>query len=236
MSIYPICLLLLMLVLYVLCGTYIFPKFIESSNISPSDIPPMVNVIILPCRMMFSNFASFLITSSVAVFGVYFISIQKSFKLFMDKLLLKLPKVCDFVRNVNLAAYFNVLAVAYEAGVPINAALELSGNTITNSLVRNQAKGAEKLVGSGQELAKSFSFTNLVPPELNVLIASGEKAGRLGQMFRDVSIAIDKQLETATDRLTRAFEPVILLVLGIAVAYIAIAFFQMLGSTFGSMF
>ena len=98
-----------------------------------------------------------------------------------------------------------------------------------------QAENAGKMVANGQELSRAFNISGLVPPVLNVLIASGEKAGRLGQMFRDVSIAIDKQLETASEVLSKAFEPALLIVIGCFVAYVVIAFFQMYGSFFQNL-
>ena len=176
MSVYPIILVLMLVVVYLLCGLYVFPQFIEKINIDAADIPVMVN-----------------------------------------------------------AYYFAVLQISYEAGVPINKCLELSKNTISNGIIKKQAEHVEKIVMNGQELSKAFSISGLVPPVLNVLIASGEKAGRLGQMFRDVTIAIDKQLETASEVLSKAFEPALLIIIGCFVAYVVIAFFQMYAQAFQSL-
>ena len=149
--------------------------------------------------------------------------------------MLDTPKVSEFVQYINLAYYFAVLQISYEAGVPINKCLELSKNTFSNGIIKKQAEHVEKIVMNGQELSKAFSISGLVPPVLNVLIASGEKAGRLGQMFRDVTIAIDKQLETASEVLSKAFEPALLIIIGCFVAYVVIAFFQMYAQAFQSL-
>ena len=235
MSVYPIILVLMLVVVYLLCGLYVFPQFIEKINIDAADIPVMVKLITVPCEILFANWVSFLITVIAVGFGSYWLASQKFFKEFWDKLLLDVAKVKDFVQYINLAYYFAVLQISYEAGVPINKCLELSKNTISNGIIKKQAEHVEKIVMNGQELSKAFSISGLVPPVLNVLIASGEKAGRLGQMFRDVTIAIDKQLETASEVLSKAFEPALLIIIGCFVAYVVIAFFQMYAQAFQSL-
>lgn len=235
MSIYPGILIFLLVAVYITCGLYVFPQFIEKSNIDVKNIPFMVKVITVPCQFLFANWFSALMTTVIALAGLWWMSTQQFFKDFVDDFLIKTPKVCDFVRYVNLSYYFAVLNVSYDAGVSINKSLELSTNTISNGIIKAQAKNVEKMVLGGQELAKAFSISNLVPPVLNVLIATGEKAGRLGQMFRDVNIAIDKQLETASEVLSKAFEPILLVVIGSFVAYVLIAFFQMYGSFFQNL-
>ena len=235
MSVYPIILVLMLVVVYLLCGLYVFPQFIEKINIDAADIPVMVKLITVPCEILFANWVSSLITVIAVGFGSYWLASQKFFKEFWDKLLLDVAKVKDFVQYINLAYYFAVLQISYEAGVPINKCLELSKNTISNGIIKKQAEHVEKIVMNGQELSKAFSISGLVPPVLNVLIASGEKAGRLGQMFRDVTIAIDKQLETASEVLSKAFEPALLIIIGCFVAYVVIAFFQMYAQAFQSL-
>ena len=236
MSIYPICLVVLLVAVYIIFGKFVFPAFISGANLTLAEAPFMVKIMTVPCEFMFSNFVNLMITVAALVFGIIYFVKQKTFKEYMDRKLLSMPKVKDFIRYINLAAYFNVLTVAYEAGVPISSALRLSANTISNSVIKREADNAERCVTNGQELAKSFSISNFLPPTLNVLVASGEKAGRLGQMFKDVSAEIDRQLQQAADVLVRAFEPLVIMILGLFVGYVIIAFAQMYGCFMNNAF
>lgn len=236
MSIYPVCLVVLLAVVYIIFGKFVFPAFINGANLTLAEAPFMVKLMTVPCEFMFSNFINLIITVAALFFGIRYLVIQQSFKEFMDRKLLSMPKVKDFIRYINLAAYFNVLTVAYDAGVPISSALKLSANTVSNTVIKREADNAERCVTNGQELAKSFSISNLLPPTLNVLVASGEKAGRLGQMFKDVSSEIDRQLQQATDVLVRAFEPLVIMILGLFVGYVIIAFAQMYGCFMNNAF
>ena len=54
-------------------------------------------------------------------------------------------------------------------------------------------------------------------------------------MFRDIAVAIDKKLDMVTDALAKAFEPALTVIIGLVVAYIAIAMLQLYGSMFQSL-
>ena len=235
-SVYPIFLIILLIGVFILCGKYIFPAFVQGANMNPSDIPVMVKLVTVPCGILFANWFSIILTAVLAFFAGRFLWLLQNFRDFWDRQLLKLPKVNDWVRYINLSSYFTVMHVAYEAGIPISAAMNLAANTLSNSVIESQAANSERMVSNGQMISRAFSISQLVPPVLNVLIASGEKAGRLGEMFKDTASAIDKNLETATEILTRSFEPVLLVIIGAAVGYVAIAFVQMYSGFISSLF
>ena len=232
MSIYPICLVLIIIALYFLCGFLVFPKIIEAANVKPDDVPLTVSWIIDSCNFIFHNWIVVLVLLAAGITFLIKIWEQSSVKSFFDKLVLDIPILRDFVRFVNLASFFAVLNVSYEAGIPINSAIEMSATSISNTVIRKQAGTIELLTSKGQLLSQSFSITEFVPPAYNVMIATGEKSGRLGEMFRDIALAIDKNLELVTEALAKAFEPVLTVVIGIIVAYIAIAMLQLFGSMF----
>lgn len=235
MSVYPVCLILIIIAIFFACGFFIFPKLIEAANISASDVPLSVNWIIFTCSFLLHNWIVALIVSAAGIFALIKMWERSVIKEFFDSLLMNIPVVSDFVRYINLSSFFAVLNVAYEAGVPISTAMDLSSSSIANNVIKNQAKSVEKMTSNGQLLSQAFSVTGFVPPTFNVMIATGEKSGRLGQMFRDIAIAIDKKLDAVTDALAKAFEPTLTVIIGIIVGYIAIAMLQLFGSMFQSL-
>lgn len=235
MSVYPLCLVLIIIAIFLTCGFFIFPKLIEAANISASAVPFSVNWIIFTCNFLLNNWLVVLIASAAGVFSLIKMREQNAVKKFFDNLLLNIPIVSDFVRYINLSSFFAVLNVAYEAGIPISSAMDLSSTSIANTVIKKQAKSVEKMTSNGQLLSQAFSITEFIPPTFNMMVATGEKSGRLGQMFRDITIAIDKKLDMVTDALAKAFEPTLTVVIGIIVGYIAIAMVQLFGSMFQSL-
>ena len=235
MSIYPACLGMIIIAVFLLCGFYIFPAIIETANVAADDVPFTVTWVIDTCNFLLHNWLLVIVMLGAGISALVKMWEQSAVKRFVDKLFLDIPLVADFVRYVNLSSFFAVMNVAYEAGIPITSAIELSACSISNSVIRRQAKNIELMTANGQFLSHSFSVTEFIPPAFNVMIATGEKSGRLGIMFRDIAVAIDKKLDMVTDALAKAFEPALTVIIGLVVAYIAIAMLQLYGSMFQSL-
>lgn len=236
MSIYPAITVVILIAVFILCGKFIFPAFINSTNISAGDIPFTVNVVTGTCDILFQYWMIALLALAAGAYALSKIWEQSFIKKIFDEQILQIPLVKDFVRYINLSSFFTVLNVAYDAGLTISSSLDLSTGTITNSQIKREAENSKKLVTNGEMLSQAFVKTELLPPVFNTLIVTGEKSGRLGQMFRDIAIAIDKKLDMVTDALARAFEPTLTVIIGIVVGYIVIAFFQLYASAMGSLF
>lgn len=68
------------------------------------------------------------------------------------------------------------------------------------------------------------------------MISAGEKSGTLGKMFHDCAEVIDKKVDLALEGMTRLFEPTVIIIMGIAVLFIMIAFVQAYVGMLGSIF
>lgn len=236
MSVYPVITVVFLIAVFLLCGVYIFPAFINGANISAGDIPFTVKFVVGTCDFIFQYWMLVIAAMAGGVFALIKLLEQSFFKRFIDNLLLNIPLVRDFVRYINLSSFFTVLNVAYESGVTIVLSLELAISTISNSVIKQEGEISKKLVDKGGILSQSFLRSNLLPPVFNTLIVTGEKSGRLGQMFRDIAIGIDKRLDMVTNALSKAFEPALLVIIGIVVGYIVVAYFQLYGSMIKGLF
>lgn len=235
MSVYPVCLVIIIVAIFLLCGFYIFPTLVDTANIKPEDVPFTVKWVIDTCNFLLHNLILVIILLAAGITALIKMWQQSSVKRFFDKFLLDIPLVSDFTRFVNLSSFFAVMNVAYEAGVPISTSLELASGSISNYLIKNQAKSIEVMISKGQPLSQAFGGTEFIPPTFNVMVATGEQSGRLGAMFRDIAIAIDKKLDMVADALAKAFEPALTVVIGIVVAYIVVAMLQLFAGMFQSM-
>lgn len=236
MSIYPAITVIILIAVFILCGKFIFPAFTNSAYLSPEEIPFMVNIVTGTCDIIFKYWMIIILLIAAGGFAVTKIWEQSSIKKHFDKQILKIPLVRDFVRYVNLSAFFTVLNVAYEAGLTIVSSIELSEETIKNTKIKTEAEKSRKLVTGGELLSEAFVKTEFLPPVFNTLILTGEKSGKLGQMFRDIALAIDKKLDIVTDALAKAFQPTLTVIIGLVVGYIVIAFFQLYTTAVGTMF
>ena len=129
-----------------------------------------------------------------------------------------------------------VLHISYDGGLPIMSGLDLSGKTVGNYDIRKKISDAVNLVRNGKMLSEAFRITNAIPPALMTMIAAGEKSGTLGKMFRDTAEVIDKKVDMALDAMTKLFEPTLIVIMGVVVLFIVVAFVQMYYGMLGSLF
>ncbi len=227
MSIYPSVLVIVMIGMFFLFGGFLFPRFIEICNISPDDVPFMAKILIDSVNFIYHYWLVLLLGAGGLSYAIHLSVGFKKFRRGISSFLLSIPKLCDCIRYMVLSHYMSVLHVAYEAGVPIIKSLKLAEDTISNDIIKDQAIEVSQYVDKGENLAEAFYKSKLLPGVLLSMVATGEKTGKLGQMFRDCALGIEKKLDAAINALSKAFEPALLIVIGFGVAYLAIAFMQM---------
>ena len=140
---------------------------------------------------------------------------------------MKIPYLSDCIRYLSLSHYMAVLYISYESGVPINSGLRLAEATMPNDVLINRAKLVTRSTGQGENLTDAFYKADILPPVMMSMISTGEQTGKLGQMFRDISIAVEQKLDTALSTLSKVFEPILYLFIGVGIAVFALAIMQM---------
>lgn len=235
-SIYPAILIVMLLGLVTLFSVLVFPKLMGVVNFSGGEIPLFAQTVFGFCTFV-QHFWWLLIVLIVGLISGFKTLMQTYlFKRKVDNFVLHVPKLSDFVKYTNLANYMTVLAISYESGVPIASALELSNKTIDNIVIKTKLSRVASMVRNGKSLVESLDTAQVIPPTLMSMIATGEKTGSLGKMLQDSADVIDKKVDFVLEALSKAFEPAIIIILGICVGSMLFAFMQVYASALSSMF
>lgn len=235
-SIYPGVLLTMMTGLLILFAKFVFPRFAGVMAFNGADLPLMAQSI-----MGFFNFIDnfwWLVLMIIGAGCYVLVNLFKNpqFKSKWDEFVLKIPVVSDFITFINLSNFMTVMHISYDAGVPIMSGLELANKTVGNYTIKSKIFTSVNLVRAGKTLTEAFQRTLVIPQELVSMISAGEKSGTLGKMFHDCADVIDKKVDMALEAMTKLFEPAVILIMGGAVLFIAIAFFQAYAGMLGSLF
>lgn len=235
-SIYPALLIVIMFAVLVIFSKLVFPAFMGFFTFNGASLPFLASILVGICSFV-EKFWWFLIICFGALCGGL-ASLFKNplFKSKWDTFILKIPVVSEFVQYINLSNFLTVLHISYDGGLPIMSGLELSGKTVGNYAIRKKISDTVNLVRSGKMLSEAFRITGAMPPALMTMIATGEKTGSLGKMFRDTAEVIDKKVDMALDAMTKLFEPTLIVIMGIVVLFIVVAFVQMYYGMLGSLF
>ncbi|HAZ12409.1 MAG: type II secretion system protein GspF [Bdellovibrionales bacterium GWA2_49_15] len=135
-------------------------------------------------------------------------------------LLLKLPQVGTLVTMINVSRFCSTLATLLNSGVPILTSMKIVKNLISNVHIQNAVEDAKISIAEGGTLAIPLNKSHLFPSMVTHMIGLGEKSGELEPMLQIIAENYDDQVDSKLAGLTSVLEPVMMVAMGCAVAFI----------------
>jgi type IV pilus assembly protein PilC len=224
--IYPALLSVVAMSVLVLLMVFVIPRFGELFDSLGAAQPP-TTAILLAASDITRNYWWALIAGFAAVAGglrVYFKSPGGSRA--FDTLVLNLPKIGGIVRSFSTARIVRMLGVLLESRVPVLEALQLTRDTTSNVHYTELMERAERAVAQGEEISSVFGDTDLITPAVYEATRSGEKSGQVGPLLLNLADFLDEENEVTLKALTSIIEPVILIVMGLLVGFVALSMFM----------
>ncbi len=140
-----------------------------------------------------------------------------------DTFILRLPIFGTLVRMLAVSRFARTLGTLLRAGVPLLKAMEIVKNVLDNGKLEKVIEIAAGSIREGESIAGPLKRSGDFPPIVTHMIAVGERSGQLEQMLENVARAYDTQVETRVQALTSLLEPLMIVVMGGAVGFIAAA-------------
>ncbi len=141
-----------------------------------------------------------------------------------DSFVLWLPGINKIVIEFNLARFTRSLSALLKSGLQIDHALELSADVANNSHYQKTLRGAIRFVQKGIPMAEVLKGQpKLYPAISSRMIEVGEQTGKLDYMLSRLAIFYEKSLATTIGNISAVVEPALLISIGLAVAFVAIA-------------
>ena len=142
------------------------------------------------------------------------------------KFVLGMPVVGELVRTVNVGRFARTLGTMLQSGVPMLKALDTAKQIVGNVLIQRAIEDAKKAVTEGESLAQTLKKSGQFPATMIHMVAVGEKAGQLEQMLERVAQTYESEVDVKLTRLTSLLEPLMLVIMGGAVAFIVFSILQ----------
>lgn len=142
-----------------------------------------------------------------------------------DWVKLNVPIVGELMRKLALTRFAHTLATTVGSGVDIISAMDLAGLATGNYHFVRAGRDAAESVSSGNTVASSLKATALFPPLFVRMVSVGETTGALATMLEKASQAYDREVRPAVARIMTAFEALVTVVMGVAVAVVAMSIF-----------
>ena len=215
---YPSLVLFIVLLVFYLIIFMVIPNLkmiIESSGM---EVPRITQIVI--------GFSDFLRSSGLfLMIGFLALAVltyryykTKRGKAFFDKFFLKLPFFGPLLQAVNISRFAENLSTLIAGGLMITQALELTANTLGNSIYKKAILSARDGVKKGMPISSVLSiFPEIFPPVFIQMTLVGEKTGTLDTSLTHIANFYQKEVERNIENILNVLEPGLIVVLGIIV-------------------
>src|SRR3989338_2829825 len=138
--------------------------------------------------------------------------------------LISMPMVGNMVLAVNIISFARTLCLLLRAGIKIVEALEITANTLSNLVYKKEIMKVAEGVRKGDPMSKYFvQNQKLFPPIFSQMVSVGENTGKLDESILFLAEYYETELDESTKNLSTFLEPIMLLVMGVIVAFVALA-------------
>jgi general secretion pathway protein F len=141
----------------------------------------------------------------------------------VDRLLLKVPVFGRILTGIDLGRYCRSLSALLAGGVSLARALPLARRTVANRAMNGDFARAERRVLDGAVFAEALADGGLVPPEVLVLIRTGEGTGRLAEAAGNAASMLEKRVRRRLETITTVVGPALTVTFGLVAGLIIYA-------------
>jgi type IV pilus assembly protein PilC len=204
---------------------FVLPQLISLFTSLSIDLPLPTKILLFFAQLMKGY--GFLIIGGIIALGIVFrmLIAYPPVTKHWHKFLLQLPVLGVFFQNVQVAFFCRNLGIMLQSGLPILNALEVQYKATTNYIyklyVAHIIHGVEKGHSIGGTLTKAnFRYMPLIATKM---IGIGEKTGKLDESLMYLGDFFSEEVDEYSKNFSTIIEPVMLLVIGLAVAFLALA-------------
>jgi type IV pilus assembly protein PilC len=210
-------------VVWLLTGV-VLPKILPIFSEMSLELPATTKVLIAVSDFIAHNNLYIFITLVGGAIALRMLMKLAAFRYLFDKFLLYVPVVRSFVVQVNMAYFTRTFAILLKSGVKIVEALTITSSSLQNLVYRRALRNIANSLSGGDTISKHLKANeHLFPTTLARLIEVGENTGNLDDNLQYLSEYYDGEVSEMTTNITSIVEPLILVVMGLMVGFIALS-------------
>ena len=223
---YPVIVLVFSLVLVIGVIVFIVPVFERMFAELGGELP-------LPTRVLvaLSHNAAWILPGLViaGVVGLHTFrrAVRRSaaFRLRVDRIKLRLPVFGRLFTKLAISRWARNLGTLLGVGVPVLQALQVVGGSSGNATITAAMEEVSETVRVGGRMSTALDKHPLFPSMVTQMVRMGEESGQIYEVLDKVADYYDREVETATESLTSAMEPLLVVLLGTVIGTMVICLY-----------
>ncbi len=185
---------------------------------------PLMTRIVLGFSKLFTTFYPLFIIGGIGGFIGYkrFKKTEVGIKL-IDKIKLKIPVLGGILTLSSLDEVTRTLSLMISSGTGVIESLNITANVAGNYWYKQAILSCAALVEKGISLSDALNNQKIFPPMVVQMTRVGESTGRIDESLLKISEYFERDLSVRVQTLTTAIEPILIIVLGVSVAFLILS-------------
>ena len=234
-AIYPVILILVIIVVVAIMMIKIVPTFTSQFDEVGGKLPGITLAVMAVSDFFVHSW--YFIVAIIAGIAIFIHAWKKTEggAHMLGKFILKVPLVGPLSIKTASSRMTRTLSTLMGSGVQLVDALGLVTEMMGNAVVKQALKDAPEEVSRGIPLSKPLADSGVFPPMVYHMIEIGEETGNMEDMLDKVAAYYDEEVESATEALLAAMEPLIIIVMAVIVVPIVLAIMMPMYSLYDSI-
>jgi len=222
--IYPGVIISVMLIIGILMMVFVVPGITATFKDLNIELPTLTKILINTSDFLKNNILATLF-GIILVCVAFYTSIRSKVggRLFVF-LILRLPVIGELVKETNSARITRTISSLLSSGVPYAEAISITRDVVQNGYYKDILTIAISTVEKGGTISSVFmENTKLCPVFVAEMIVVGEETGKLPAMLMEVATFYEESVDQKTKNISTIIEPVLMVIIGFAVGFFALA-------------
>lgn len=208
-----------------LLSVFVLPKLVDLFNSLDVELPLTTKMVLFLATSM-KNYG-LIILGALAALGFLIFLLLNHPKILpkWQSFLLSLPFFGPLLQNIELASLCRNLGLMLGSGLTITKALATQEEATDNLIYKQYLSSLLKNVEKGQKLSEEITSNKFlyIPPIVGKMISVGENTGKLDEVLIYLGDFFEEEVDHTTKNLSNILEPILLLIIGVVVAFFALA-------------
>lgn len=233
---YPSVIILAMIASAIIMVAFVLPQMSQVFLTLNVELPTVTKFVLNTGKTIGENLAFTLGLFFLVIFTVITLFIIRSTRQFLVSYIVKLPVINKVMDQLDTARFARTLSTLLRSGVPIMVALDVSSDVLKQPNLKKQAKDFSAGVAKGKSLAEILvSQKKSFPATMIQTIRAGEKTGSLEIVLDELASFYELEVDYSLKRATALIEPILMLLIGIAVGAMVILMITPIYSIVGGL-
>jgi type IV pilus assembly protein PilC len=223
---YPIIVVCFSIVMVTGVLIFIVPIFERMFKQLGGNLPLPTRIMVAISHQMFW-LGPLLVVAAVAGWFAFRRKLREDYtwRLAFDRFKLRVPVFGPLFTKIAISRFARNLGTLLAVGVPVMQALDVVGATTGNAVIGEAMKDVQSSVRDGQPMSAPLVRHPVFPTMVTQMLEVGEETGQVSAMLEKVSDFYDHEVETTTESLTAAIEPVMVVVMGAIIGVMVICLY-----------